>query len=69
LLLYEIHDITRFGGEGEVLSYQAKRFLARKEKKHGKPKALFARSFARNDIRKPAHGLIGTTRAKRTPMS
>jgi len=83
VLLYEIHDITRFGGEGEFLSYarlirplktsagkvtgggggkignahlkwafseaacllaresdQAKRFLARKEKKHGKPKAL-----------------------------
>ena len=83
VLLYEIHDITRFGGEGEFLSYarlirpkktsagkvtgggggkignahlkwafseaacllaresdQAKRFLARKEKKHGKAKAL-----------------------------
>jgi transposase len=83
VLLYEIHDIRRFGGEGEFLSYarlirpvktsagkmtagggakignahlkwafseaacllaresdQAKRFLARKEKKHGKPKAL-----------------------------
>jgi transposase len=83
VLLYEIHDIKRFGGEGEFLSYarlirplktsagkvkggggakignahlkwafseaacllaresdQAKRFLARKEKKHGKPKAL-----------------------------
>jgi transposase len=83
VLLYEIHDITRFGGEGEFLSYarlvrpkktsagkvtggggskignahlkwafseaacllaresdQAKRFLARKQKQHGKPKAL-----------------------------
>jgi len=83
VLLYEIHDIKRFAGEGEFLSYarlirplktsagkvtgggggkignahlkwafseaacllaresdQAKRFLARKEKKHGKPKAL-----------------------------
>jgi transposase len=83
VLLYEIHDLTRFGGEGEFLSYarlirpkkvsagkvkggggtkignahlkwafseaacllvresdQAKRFLARKEKKHGKAKAL-----------------------------
>jgi transposase len=83
VLLYEIHDIRRFAGEGEFLSYarlirpkktsagkvtgggggkignahlkwafseaacllaresdQAKRFLARKEKKHGKPKAL-----------------------------
>ena len=83
VLLYEIHDIRRFGGEGEFLSYarlvrpkktsagkvtggggskignahlkwafseavcllvresdQAKRFLARKEKQHGKPKAL-----------------------------
>jgi transposase len=83
VLLYEIHDIARFGGEGEFLSYarlirpkktsagkvtgggggkignahlkwafseaacllaresdQAKRFLARKEKQHGKAKAL-----------------------------
>ena len=83
VLLYEIHDIGRFAGEGQFLSYarlvrpvktsagkvtgggggkignahlkwafseavclfareseQAKRFLARKEKKHGKPKAL-----------------------------
>jgi transposase len=83
VLLYEIHDIRRFGGEGEFLSYarlvrpkktsagkvtggggskignahlkwafseaacllaresdQAKRFLARKEKQHGKAKAL-----------------------------
>jgi transposase len=83
VLLYEIHDINRFGSAGEFLSYarlirplktsagkvkggggakignahlkwafseatclfvresdQAKRFLARKEKKHGKPKAL-----------------------------
>jgi transposase len=83
VLLYEIHDINRFGNEGQFLSYarlirplrtsagkvkggggtkignahlkwafseaacllaresdQAKRFLARKEKKHGKPKAL-----------------------------
>jgi transposase len=83
VLLYEIHDIDRFGGEGEFLSYarlirpqktsagkvtgggggkignahlkwafseaacllaresdQAKRFLARKEKQHGKAKAL-----------------------------
>jgi transposase len=83
VLLYEIHDIGRFAGEGEFLSYarlirpqktsagkvtgggggkignahlkwafseaacllaresdQAKRFLARKEKQHGKPKAL-----------------------------
>jgi transposase len=83
VLLYEIHDITRFGGEGEFLSYarlirpqktsagkvtgggggkignahlkwafseaacllareseQAKRFLARKAKQHGKAKAL-----------------------------
>ena len=83
VLFYEIHDIKRFAGEGEFLSYarlirplktsagkvkgggggkignahlkwafseaacllaresdQAKRFLARKEKKHGKPKAL-----------------------------
>src|SRR5439155_18724876 len=83
VLLYEIHDIKRFAGAGEFLSYarlirplktsagkvkggggakignahlkwafseaacllvresdQAKRFLARKEKKHGKPKAL-----------------------------
>ena len=83
VLLYEIHDIRRFAGAGEFLSYarlirplktsagkvkggggakignahlkwafseaacllaresdQAKRFLARKEKKHGKPKAL-----------------------------
>jgi transposase len=83
VLLYEIHDIHRFGGEGEFLSYarlirpqktsagkvtgggggkignahlkwafseaacllvresdQAKRFLARKEKRHGKAKAL-----------------------------
>jgi transposase len=83
VLLYEIHDINRFGSEGEFLSYarlirslktsagkvkggggakignahlkgafseatclfaresdQAKRFLARREKKHGKPKAL-----------------------------
>jgi transposase len=83
VLYYEIHDIARFGGEGEFLSYcrlirpkktsagkvtggggakignahlkwafseaacllaresdQAKRFLARKEKQHGKPKAL-----------------------------
>jgi hypothetical protein len=83
VLLYEIHDINRFGGEGEFLSYarlirplktsagkvttgggskignahlkwtfseaacllaresdQAKRFLARQEKQHGKPKAL-----------------------------
>jgi transposase len=83
VLLYEIHDICRFGGEGEFLSYarlvrpkktsagkvtggggskignahlkwafseaacllaresdQAKRFLARKEKQHGKAKAL-----------------------------
>jgi hypothetical protein len=83
VLLYEIHDIRRFAGEGEFLSYarlvrpkktsagkvtggggskignahlkwafseaacllaresaQAKRFLARKEKKHGKAKAL-----------------------------
>jgi transposase len=83
VLLYEIHDIDRFAGEGEFLSYarlirpqktsagkvtgggggkignahlkwafseaacllaresdQAKRFLARKAKKHGKPKAL-----------------------------
>src|SRR5215471_11800690 len=83
VLFYEIHDIKRFGGEGEFLSYarlirpkktsagkvtgaggakignahlkwafseaacllaresdQAKRFLARKEKQHGKAKAL-----------------------------
>jgi transposase len=83
VLFYEIHDIKRFAGEGDFLSYarlirpvktsagkvkggggakignahlkwafseaacllaresdQAKRFLARKEKKHGKPKAL-----------------------------
>jgi transposase len=83
VLLYEIHDISRFASEGQFLSYarlvrplkrsagkitgggggkignaylkwafseaaclvvrcseQAKRFLARKEKKHGKPKAL-----------------------------
>src|SRR5262249_20360392 len=83
VLLYEIHDIRRFAGEGEFLSYarlirplktsagkvkggggakignahlkwafseaacllvresdQAKRFLACKQKKHGKPKAL-----------------------------
>jgi transposase len=83
VLLYEIHDIRRFAGEGEFLSYarlvrpkktsagkvtggggskignahlkwafseaacllaresdQAKRFLARKEKQHGKAKAL-----------------------------
>jgi transposase len=83
VLFYEIHNIRRFGGEGEFLSYarlvrpkktsagkvtgggggkignahlkwafsdaacllaresdQAKRFLARKEKQHGKPKAL-----------------------------
>ncbi len=83
VLFYEIHDISRFGGEGEFLSYarlirplktsagkvtgggggkignahlkwafseaacllaresnQGKRFLARKEKQHGKAKAL-----------------------------
>ena len=83
VLLYEIHDVRRFAGEGEFLSYarlvrpkktsagkvtgsggakignahlkwafseaacllaresdQAKRFLARKENKHGKAKAL-----------------------------
>jgi transposase len=83
VLLYEIHDVRRFAGEGEFLSYarlirpqktsagkvtggggskignahlkwafseaacllaresdQAKRFLARKERKHGKAKAL-----------------------------